>query len=126
LLSTLGRVRQDGEHLQPFREVCNRFQIGRAFAGPLPGPLPVPHRLLCKARFSVVVRQQFRLCLSGLWELGFEHLGNPLVIVLPRAFQQRLVGAIPNQRVFEHVSRLWGQTSLVHNLCLNQPAQFML
>jgi hypothetical protein len=28
--------------------------------------------------------QEFGLCLSGLGKLGFEHLGNPLVILLAR------------------------------------------
>jgi hypothetical protein len=34
---------------------------------------------------GVMVRQQFGLCLNGLWELGFQDLGNLAVIVLPRA-----------------------------------------
>jgi hypothetical protein len=31
-----------------------------------------------------MVRQQLRLGRGGLWELGFEHLGNTLVILLAR------------------------------------------
>ncbi len=31
-----------------------------------------------------MLRQEFGLCLSGLWELGFEYLGNTLVILLSR------------------------------------------
>jgi hypothetical protein len=63
LLGTLGRVREEHENLQCLAEVPNRFRMGRAPSGALPGPLPVGYGLLCKACFGVVMRQQFRLCL---------------------------------------------------------------
>jgi hypothetical protein len=34
------------------------------------------------------MREEFWLGLSGLRKLGFEHLGNPLVILLARALEE--------------------------------------
>jgi hypothetical protein len=35
-----------------------------------------------------MMRDEFGLGLSGLREFGFQHLGNPLVIVLPRTLEE--------------------------------------
>jgi hypothetical protein len=61
------------------------FDLGGALDGAFTSFVPVGDRLLRQSCFSVVMRQQFWLGLSGLWELGFQDLGNPLVVVLSRA-----------------------------------------
>ena len=45
LLGALGSVWQGLEQLQPFGEVTDRFHIGRALDGSLPGLLPVGNGL---------------------------------------------------------------------------------
>ena len=47
------------------------------------GPLPITG-VECDPAVVWLARQQFGLGCSGLWELGFEHLGNTLVIQLAR------------------------------------------
>ena len=79
------RLWQGLEQLDPGGQVADGFQIGRAVAGLLASPLPVANRLRDEPCLGIVMRQQFWLGLSGLWELGLEHLRNPLMILLPRA-----------------------------------------
>ena len=52
------------------------------------------------------MRQHFGLRLGGLREALGQHLGNALVVLLPGAPQQRLVGRVLNQGVLEGVGRL--------------------
>jgi len=66
----------------------DRLLTGTALEGLLPGPLPVGYGLLHETCLRIVMRQQFGLGYSGLWELGFEHLPNPLMVLLPCAFQE--------------------------------------
>ena len=54
--------------------------------GSLTSLMPIVDSLFGETCFRIVMREQFWLCLSGLWELGFQDLRNPLVVVLPRAF----------------------------------------
>jgi hypothetical protein len=53
-----------------------------------------------------VMRQQFRLGGNSLGKLRFQHLGNALMVLLPGAAQQRLIGRVLNQRVLEQVDGL--------------------
>ncbi len=62
---------------------------------------------------------KFRLGLNGLCKLRLQHLGNLLVELLAFAFEQRLVGCILNEGMFEEVPRLRGQPALVDQLCLH-------
>lgn len=48
-------------HLQPFREVIDRLDVGRALDGTLTGPLPVWNSLRHHACCRVVMRQPFGL-----------------------------------------------------------------
>ena len=73
---------------------------------PLPRPLPVADRLLREPRLRVVVRQQLGLRLDDLGKLRLQHLGNALVVLLPRALEQRLIGRLLDQRMLEDVRRL--------------------
>jgi hypothetical protein len=63
-------LRQRAEHLQAPGHVADRFEGGGALERPLPGVLPVRHRLLAEARFRVVMGHQ-----CGL---GFGRLGKAL------------------------------------------------
>ena len=85
VLGTLRRLWQGLEQLDPGGEVADGFQIGRAVAGSLTCLVPVVHGLFNETCLRVVMRQQFRLCLSGLWKLCLKHLGNALMVLLPRA-----------------------------------------
>src|SRR5215470_15014745 len=86
--------------------MAHRLNVRRAFDGSLSRSLPKGDGLYTQARLGVVLRQQFGLCLGGLRELRLQHLGNPLMVLLPHTAQQRLVGSIPNQGMLKEVGRL--------------------
>jgi hypothetical protein len=71
LLGTRRRLWQGLEQLDPSSHMADGFQIGRAVAGALAGPLPVGYGRLRQCRFRVVMRQQLGL---GLGRLGKEGL----------------------------------------------------
>jgi hypothetical protein len=79
MLGTLGCLWQGREQLDPAGEVVDGFQMGRAVAGVLASPLPVPHGRRGETSLGVVVRQQLGLRRSRLWKLRFQYLGNALV-----------------------------------------------
>src|SRR5262249_40183268 len=108
------------------RQVRNCFRIRRALEGALARPLPVADGGLVLARRGAVVRQQLGLCLSRLWKLSFEYLGDVLVVLLSSAFQQGRIRGILNKRTLKVIRCLWWSPSLVDNLSLDQPAQCML
>jgi hypothetical protein len=60
----------------------------RALNGALAGALPIGHSLRVTTGFGVMVRNEFRLRLSGLKKLFGKHAGRTLVVVLPGAAQQ--------------------------------------
>src|SRR5215813_8214228 len=99
-LRTLRGVREGREHFQPLREVCDRLHMGRMLDGALACFEPVSDGWLTETRLRVVMCEQFGLRLSSLGKLGFQDLGNALMVLLPRALQQRFVGSIPNERMF--------------------------
>ena len=88
VLGPFGGVWQVLERLEPCGEMPNRFGIGRTLGGTLARLLPIGQGLCHQACLRIVMRQQFWLYLSGLWELCFERLGNTLVVLLSRAFQE--------------------------------------
>lgn len=53
-----------------------------------------------------LLQQQLGLCFFQFRELLFQPLGNPLVLVLPRAFEQRLIRGVLLECVFELIARL--------------------
>jgi hypothetical protein len=83
LLGMRRRLWQGREQFDPGRKVADGFHISRAVAGLLAGALPVEHRLLGAARCRVVLGHQLRLRLADLREAVHQHLGNPLVVLLP-------------------------------------------
>src|SRR5262245_55276775 len=95
-LDALKGLGQCLEQLQPLTKVCDSFHIGGALAGSLSSLVPITDRLCVETCLSVVMCQQFRLSFSGLWKQRFEHLRDALVVLLPRAFQQGLIGGVLN------------------------------
>ena len=84
-------------------EVGNRFDIGRALHGALPGLLPVADGLGGAPRFGVVVRHQLGLGLDRVGEAGLQHLGHLLVILLPRALQQGGIRRVLHQGMLKDI-----------------------
>ena len=103
LLDALGGLRERLEHREPRRQVADRLQVGGARHRPLACPLPVPDGLRRVPGLGEVVCEQFRLGRDHLRKLRFEHLRNPLVDLLPGALEQRRIGGILDQRMFEHI-----------------------
>jgi hypothetical protein len=64
------------------------FDMGGALDGTLPSFMPIEDCLLCKTRFRVMMGDKFWLCLNRLWKLYLQYLGNALMVVLSRAFQE--------------------------------------
>ena len=89
-------------------------------------PLPVGNRLLGAARGGVVMCQQFGLCRNDLRKSGFQHLGNALVVVLARTLEQRLIGNILDQGVFEEVGGLRRHTPLIEEFGCDEALEFTL
>ena len=67
--------------------------------------------------------QQFGLGLAERGKPCLQHLGNVLMVLLPRALEQGLIGRILDKSVFEEVRRLWRQSPLVQELCRHQLLQ---
>ena len=86
----------------------------------LPGPLPVGDGLRLEPGLGVVMRQQLGLGLAVLGKLRLQHLRNALVILLPRALQQRLIGRVLDQGMLEDIRRLRRQPPLVEQLRLHE------
>lgn len=122
LPGTLPGIRKILEYLQSPREVTQRLEIGRVFEGTLPGPLPVGLGLGMHASGGVVLRDHFRLRLGYRWELHLQRRRNPLVDLLTCAFEQRLIGSVLEEGVFEHIGGLRREPALTeqrHHLVYN-------
>ncbi len=63
--------------------------------------------------FRIMMCQQFWLRFSRLSKLLLQHLGDPLVVPLSGALQERLVGRILHQGVLKSIGRVWGKTTLI-------------
>src|SRR5262245_29037481 len=83
---TLRGLGQRFQQRQSVTKVTDRFDMCRALDGALSCFLPIVNGLLCETCLSVMMCQEFWLCLSDLWELGFQNVCNTLMVVLPRAF----------------------------------------
>ena len=94
--------------------------------GSLTGLLPVTESRLAQPGLGIVMRHELRLHLGGLGKPPLEYLGKALVELLPGALEQRLIGCISNQGMFEEVQRLRRQPSLVKHLDFYQFAQRLL
>src|SRR5262249_46136056 len=125
-LETLRCLGERLEQREPLTEMSNSFDMGGALGSSLRRSMPIRDCFLCEPCLGIMMRQQFRLSFSRLWELGFKHQGYALMVLLPRAPQQGLIRRVLNQRVLKDIRCLGWQPSLVDNLCLDQPTQLML
>jgi hypothetical protein len=64
--------------------------------------------------------QQFGLRRDGLGKLCLQDLGNLLMVLLPRAREQRLIGNVLNEGMLEAVRGLGGHTPLIEQFRLHQ------
>src|SRR5262245_22389202 len=119
LVGALGSLQEGLEDLQPPVHVADRFLVGGALERPLPGPLPIGNSRCAEARLGVVLRQQFELYLGRLGKLLGKYLRNALMVLLPCALEERLIGGLLDQGMLEEVSRLRWQPLLVEELCLH-------
>jgi hypothetical protein len=65
------------------------------------------------------MRQQFGLGLDHLGKLCLQHLGNALVIVLPRALEQRLIRRVLDEGMFKAIGGLGWYAPLVQQFGLD-------
>ena len=108
------------EERQPLGEVTDRFDIGRALHGAEPGPLPVTHGGRTEAGLREVMGEQLGLRFDGFGKPLDQYLRDPLVILLPVALQQRLIGGILNERMPERVDDVGGQAPPVEQSGLHE------
>ena len=66
-----------------------------------------------QACLGVVAGEQLRLHLNRLGKLRREHLRNPLMVELPCALQQRLIGGFLDENMLKKIARLRGQAPLI-------------
>jgi hypothetical protein len=67
-----------------------------------------------------MMRYQFRLRLDHLQKPGLQQVGHVLMDLLPRTAQQRRIGGILNQGVFEEVAGPRGPPAPVQQFRLDQ------
>jgi hypothetical protein len=60
-----------------------------------------------------MMRQQLGLGLGNVRKPRLQHLGNPLMELLPSALQQRQIRRLVNEGVFEEVHRLRWHPALI-------------
>jgi hypothetical protein len=102
-LVAFARIGQDLEQLQTFGEVRERFRMSRALDGTLARPLPISHSLFPETRLRVMMRRQLRLALGNLSKLCRQYLGNALMVLLARAFQERWIGGVLDESMLEDI-----------------------
>jgi len=101
LLGASGSVGQRLQQLQALAEVTDRFHVRRSLDGSFPGVQPVRQGLFHETRLGVVMRQQLGLSVFGFGKALFQRPGDLLVILLPLALEQRLIGCILDQRMLK-------------------------
>jgi hypothetical protein len=89
------------EKLQAFLELGDSFSPCRAGDRLLAGPVPVVDCLLGEPCLRAVVGEQFGLALGCFRKLLLQNLCDTGVQRLAAGFEQRTVGGVLNQRVFE-------------------------
>src|SRR5215475_5227332 len=102
------------------------LRMGRALYSSLTCQLPVVDGRFNEPRFGVVMRQQLRLGLDGLRKAGCQDLPNALMILLPGASEQRLIGCLLDEDVLEHVGSLGRCAMLLEELGLDELMQLAL
>ena len=110
LAAQRGRGGQGRNLAESTRDLLYGFDQRRALHRPLPRLAPQVHRLLDLPSFSAVTREQLRLTFGDIGELTFEGFGDPGMERASRLAQQRAIGCVPYQSVFEQISRVWWRT----------------
>src|SRR6516225_3838636 len=82
--------------------------------------------LIGKARFGVVMGQQFGPPLGGLRELLFERQGNAPVKLLALALDQRVVQGIVEEGMLEDVGTMRRLALRIQDLCSHQSGELRL
>src|SRR5262249_14534693 len=88
-------------NVSPFVKWPMRLAVGGPSPGARPRLQPVADAFLGRPRLGEMVSEQLRLGFDGLREPRFEHLGDPLVGLLPLALDQRAVQRVFKEGVFE-------------------------
>jgi hypothetical protein len=115
--TTLGQMLQRPQRLL---EGGYRLSIRRAGDRLFPSLPAIGCSLLPHLPPQGVVRHQFGLRLGGLGTVGFEHLGNVLMVLLAGAAQQGLIGRLLDQGVLEKVRGLRRHPLLIQELRFDQ------
>ena len=126
LLEALGCAREGLEYLQSLADVTDGLEIGRMLNGPPACPLPIVEGRHAQASLRIVMSQQFGLSLADVGEVGLQHLGNMLMVLLAGAAEQRLIGGILHQGMLKEVGRLGWPPSLIEQFSLDQLRQTVL
>src|SRR6266568_4056096 len=103
LLDTFWRYWQSLQQLKSLREVTDRFDMRRVLDSPLASTLPIWNSLITSICPRIVLSQQFGLCLSHFWKVFFVHLRDALMVLLPHAPHERLIGHLLGESVLEGV-----------------------
>ena len=96
------------------------LQGGRAPDGVGSGAVPGLRRLLVETGPGVVVGEDLGLGRRDLGSAGQQDLGDPAVVLLPRATQQGLVGGVLDERVLEDVAGTRWPAALIQELVLHE------
>ena len=75
---------------------------------------------------TLVIRHHFRLGVCDLRKLGFLYQCNTLVILLPRALEERLIGSLLDQGMLKDIPGLRRQATLIHDLGIRELCQPVL
>src|SRR5262245_15854102 len=93
--------------------MSHSFYMGGPLCRMFAGALPVSDGLLMELRLRIMIRQEFWLLPGGLREAFHQCLDNLCVVLLSGALEQRLIGRLLNERMFEGVCRLGTCAALV-------------
>ena len=102
---TLDAFGQACQHLEPFGDMRDRFQVRRVVHRPITGLEPPRDRIVEQSGLCEMARNHFGLGQGAARELSDHHARDDRVVALARAAQQRLVRRVANQRVLEAVRR---------------------
>src|SRR6202022_2654889 len=102
------------------------LRVGGALKCALAGSLPPLNRRLEATCLCIVHRDELRTGLRFAGELIDHHPRDAFVILLSRAFEQRLVGGLLNQYMLEDVGRLRWSATLIQELRLDQTGELVL
>ncbi len=85
---SFGVIRQQRQLVQPLLQLRGRFRYRRAGGGPLAGLAPAGDGFFDEPGLRVMLREELRLAVNKLGEMGFERFGDLRMQLLARAAQQ--------------------------------------